>query len=257
MPDVYPEGLVTGYFGSLTEKAVKRFQTKYGIEQTGFVGPQTRSKLNSLILSQELQLYHCPSASSTNCTPPPGGFSQPQKPSLSANNNESSSTPSKNLPHIIFLSQSTGPVGTLVTINGTGFIQSGNDIHFDDGGTRNVNAGDNGTALTFIIPSSVGGCYWGSTSTICNEPIKPIIPGGSYPISVKNTYGISNSIFFQYFFSHYSYCSCKFKYFKRATPDATACSTAATATSSRVCFKYSFLCSGKNRLFFCLAACFG
>ena len=45
-PDVYPEGLVTGYFGFLTEKAVKRFQTKYGIESIGIVGPKTRAKLN-------------------------------------------------------------------------------------------------------------------------------------------------------------------------------------------------------------------
>jgi len=45
---VYPEGLVTGYFGSLTQKAVKAFQTKYGIEAVGQVGPITRAKLNSL-----------------------------------------------------------------------------------------------------------------------------------------------------------------------------------------------------------------
>ncbi len=45
---VYPEGLVTGYFGSLTQKAVKAFQAKYGIDQVGQVGPVTRAKLNSL-----------------------------------------------------------------------------------------------------------------------------------------------------------------------------------------------------------------
>ncbi|HOX21642.1 MAG TPA: peptidoglycan-binding domain-containing protein [Candidatus Paceibacterota bacterium] len=45
---VYPEGLVTGYFGSLTEKAVKAFQTKYGIDAVGQVGPVTRAKLNAL-----------------------------------------------------------------------------------------------------------------------------------------------------------------------------------------------------------------
>ena len=45
---IYPEGLVTGYFGSLTEAAVKKFQAKYGIDQTGTVGPITRAKLNSL-----------------------------------------------------------------------------------------------------------------------------------------------------------------------------------------------------------------
>jgi len=48
-PTVYPEGLVTGYFGPLTLKAVKAFQTKYGITPvSGFVGPLTRAKLNAL-----------------------------------------------------------------------------------------------------------------------------------------------------------------------------------------------------------------
>ena len=45
---IYPEGLVTGYFGSLTEAAVKKFQAKYEIKQTGTVGPVTRAKLNAL-----------------------------------------------------------------------------------------------------------------------------------------------------------------------------------------------------------------
>ncbi|MCH8050221.1 peptidoglycan-binding protein, partial [Patescibacteria group bacterium] len=56
-PDIYPEGLVTGYFGPLTEKAVKNFQKAQGIvssgnpSTTGFgqVGPLTRNKLNDLI----------------------------------------------------------------------------------------------------------------------------------------------------------------------------------------------------------------
>jgi hypothetical protein len=56
-PDVYPEGLVTGYFDSLTEEAVKKFQEKHAeeilapqglSEGTGFVGPATRAKLNEL-----------------------------------------------------------------------------------------------------------------------------------------------------------------------------------------------------------------
>jgi len=47
--DLYPEGLVTGYYGSLTTAAVKRFQAKYGIAQVGRVGPQTRAKLNEVM----------------------------------------------------------------------------------------------------------------------------------------------------------------------------------------------------------------
>ncbi len=53
-PEIYPEGLVTGYYGPLTQKAIERFQVKYGIvtsgtpKTTGFgrLGPKTRAKLN-------------------------------------------------------------------------------------------------------------------------------------------------------------------------------------------------------------------
>lgn len=38
----------TSYFGNLTFSAVKNFQAKYGILQTGFVGPITRAKLNTM-----------------------------------------------------------------------------------------------------------------------------------------------------------------------------------------------------------------
>ncbi len=48
---MYPSGLVTGYFGSLTKAAVLRFQMTYGIDQAGRVGPVTRDKINALILS--------------------------------------------------------------------------------------------------------------------------------------------------------------------------------------------------------------
>jgi len=47
-PAIYPEGEVTGYFGKLTEAAVKRFQKKYCIRTTGQGGPQTRAKLHEL-----------------------------------------------------------------------------------------------------------------------------------------------------------------------------------------------------------------
>ena len=51
---VYPEGLITGYFGQLTKKAVQQFQEKYGIAKQGNpgygdVGPNTRAKLNQIL----------------------------------------------------------------------------------------------------------------------------------------------------------------------------------------------------------------
>src|SRR3989344_2477668 len=50
-PDIYPEGLATGYFGKLSEKAVKKLQEKFDLEQVGQVGPKTRLKLGELFAS--------------------------------------------------------------------------------------------------------------------------------------------------------------------------------------------------------------
>ncbi len=52
-PTVYPEGITSGYYGALTQKAVQRWQTKYGIVNfgtpytTGYgaVGPKTRKAM--------------------------------------------------------------------------------------------------------------------------------------------------------------------------------------------------------------------
>jgi len=49
-PEVYPEGLITGYFGPLTERAVKKFQKKMGVEEVGSVGPKTLAKINELLI---------------------------------------------------------------------------------------------------------------------------------------------------------------------------------------------------------------
>ena len=46
--DIYPEGLVTGTFGNLTKAAVIRFQKKYNLPSTGFVGILTRTKIYQL-----------------------------------------------------------------------------------------------------------------------------------------------------------------------------------------------------------------
>ncbi|MBI4137987.1 MAG: peptidoglycan-binding protein, partial [Candidatus Wildermuthbacteria bacterium] len=53
-PEIYPEGMITGYFGPLTRQAVQRFQLAHGIVASaqdsgyGIAGPKTRAVLNSL-----------------------------------------------------------------------------------------------------------------------------------------------------------------------------------------------------------------
>lgn len=46
-PSIYPEGIASGYFGVLTQMAIRRFQALAGIAQVGRVGPQTMAALNS------------------------------------------------------------------------------------------------------------------------------------------------------------------------------------------------------------------
>lgn len=54
--EIYPEGIVSGWFGALTKKAVQKFQAKYGIVSSGdedttgygLVGPATRAKIQEV-----------------------------------------------------------------------------------------------------------------------------------------------------------------------------------------------------------------
>ncbi|MEK7635618.1 MAG: peptidoglycan-binding domain-containing protein [Patescibacteria group bacterium] len=58
-PEIYPEGLITGFFGLKTEKAVMKFQIKYNIAKKGVpgfgtVGPNTRIKLNQILSGSQI-----------------------------------------------------------------------------------------------------------------------------------------------------------------------------------------------------------
>jgi peptidoglycan hydrolase-like protein with peptidoglycan-binding domain len=46
--DVYPEATVSGYYGDLTSKAVKRFQDKFGLTISGNVDKDTLEKFNNI-----------------------------------------------------------------------------------------------------------------------------------------------------------------------------------------------------------------
>lgn len=180
VPEIYPEGLVTGYFGSFTEKAVKKLQAKYGLEPVSIVGPKTRALLNTLMLTRKEHSTGTPVVSAPS----------PQNSAL-----QPSSTTSA--PHLLSLSPSIGSIGTFITITGTGFTQENNDVHFGNGGTRGASSTNNGTTLTFTIPASIGGCYWEfGSSSACTEPITAVASGESYPLVVANANGRSSALVF-------------------------------------------------------------
>ena len=60
---VYPEGLVTGYFGTLTQSAVQRLQEKHGLPPTGIADIQTQNLLLSVPVPTSPASPASPSAS--------------------------------------------------------------------------------------------------------------------------------------------------------------------------------------------------
>ncbi|MFC1615153.1 chitobiase/beta-hexosaminidase C-terminal domain-containing protein, partial [Patescibacteria group bacterium] len=75
---IYPEGITSGYFGSLTQKAIQRFQTKHNIvsegtpDTTGFgaVGPKTLEKLNEVYGAESTVIPTTTTQPTTQTTPP-------------------------------------------------------------------------------------------------------------------------------------------------------------------------------------------
>ncbi len=47
--NIYPTGLITGYYGALTASAVAQFQLAYNLPPVGRVGPLTLEKINNVI----------------------------------------------------------------------------------------------------------------------------------------------------------------------------------------------------------------
>lgn len=69
-PTILSDAYITGYFGSITKNAVKKFQKKYGIDQAGRVGPITRKKLNDLLARVPLEVSATSTSTATAASVP-------------------------------------------------------------------------------------------------------------------------------------------------------------------------------------------
>lgn len=153
-------------FTEFTASAVVGFQEKYKSEiltplglkyGTGYVGPATRAKLNSL--------YGC-----ARVIPPPPPSARVSLQSISP---------------------ASGPVGTIVTIYGRGFTSVGNTVNFGTG-VAGVNLSSNGSSVIFTVPQTLSlHCI----PFPCGAPAMPVGPG-DYKVSITNANGTSNSLVF-------------------------------------------------------------
>lgn len=53
-PEIFAAMHITGYFGPMTEAALKKFQKKHGIDAIGVFGPKTQAKILALFAGREL-----------------------------------------------------------------------------------------------------------------------------------------------------------------------------------------------------------
>ena len=164
--------MVTGYFGAATKQAVLNFQSQQRIAMTGIADAQTRAAIRGLTCGGSYQApYPTPSyPQPTPYTPVPQG------------GNVSISS----------LSISSGPVGASVTIYGSGFDPVYNNVYFGSNPipAGNVPSFNNGTSITFTVPSS----FRPDCTPYSCYPSNTYMGVGTYPVHVTNARGTSNSL---------------------------------------------------------------
>ncbi len=150
----------TGYFGPLTFRAVKAFQSASASGAIdGIVGVQTRAHIFA-----------------ASC-----GVNTPVLPIVTG-------TPTI-APTFAPLQ---GAVGSTVTIAGSGF-SSDSVLHFGVGAISNPTIAADGSSITFTVPSSIGPHCTGNQ--VCPMYVM-LVTNGTYPMYVQNANGTSNTVQF-------------------------------------------------------------
>lgn len=114
--------------------------------------------------------------------------------SVSVSVNVSGNYYSNSQPVLNSISPTSARVGTQVVLYGSGFSQyGGNTVRFGNGGAMNISS-SNGTTLYYTIPYYVSPCDINSGSA-CALYAQQITPG-TYPVSVSNSFGQTNTLYF-------------------------------------------------------------
>jgi|CXWL01.1.fsa_nt_gi peptidoglycan hydrolase-like protein with peptidoglycan-binding domain len=211
------------FFNKNNVGAVVAFQAKYGIRQTGYVGPLTRAKLNAL--------YACRNNGNEDFAVNPNNTYNPPKPKPIVCTMEArmcqdgslmprdanctwradkcaklsqttapvipTTTTSVQNPSILSFNPSSGLIGTTVVITGTGFTATGNKIKFGNLGVEanpnySVSSTDSKT-ITFTVPTTNYMSCWDAPKLRCMTPAM-LVGAGTYMVSVINANGTSSEL---------------------------------------------------------------
>jgi hypothetical protein len=94
--------------------------------------------------------------------------------------------PTSSQPSITALSPTAGPIGTSVTITGSGFAATGNTISFGDWQSPNLSSSNGGTSITFTVPN-VTLCYSDNGPTACQTYVSGSRVPATYNVQVSTS----------------------------------------------------------------------
>jgi len=196
-------GVADGKFGPKTHLAVQSFQGLHGLTSDGFVGKMTLAVINNIIALNSVSISSSTSSNSqisnTNTSSgQTGGTTSTNTSSFTLVVNPTTIVNSIPVPILSSLSVNSGPVGTSVTITGSGFTATGNKVSFGNTGVQdspNYNlSSSNGQILVFTVPFGNFMSCWTATPS-CGAPAYQIT-AGAYNVSVSNASGTSNALSF-------------------------------------------------------------
>ncbi len=94
------------------------------------------------------------------------------------------------------LNPTSGQIGQTVTVQGSGFDATNNIVHFGNGAAGKVSSTNNGTLLTFTVPSRIDPVCYYSNPQCMTFAAGPAVTPGTYAVSIETPRGMSNALQF-------------------------------------------------------------